>query len=366
MWGSSGNSTGQFKLPQGVAVDADGYVYVADMNNNRIQKFTGCGEYVLQWGVWGYGEGQFRQPRGIADDADGYIYVADRNNHRIQKFTSEGVFIKEWGSQGSGDGQFQQPAGVAIDAENGWVYVVDQYNHRVQKFTSEGVYVHQWGSFGTTEGYFIYPHGIAVDSQHNVYVTERGFNFLNHRVQKFDSDGVFITEWGSFGSSDRQFKQPYDVAVDSEDNVYVADTYNDRIQKFDSSGGFKAKWGSSGNSTAQFNKPRGIAIDSDGYFYIVDSDNGRVQVFGTATPEILRCMVGRLFSEGEIDNPGIYNSLLQQLDAAIEKIDKGQEKPAENILNAFINHVSNQAGQNITQEAAETLSTMAQHVIENL
>jgi hypothetical protein len=69
-----------------VAVDADGNVYVADTNNNRIQKFTGNGVFLAQWGTFGYGGGQFDHPTGVAVDAAGNIYVSDTRNNRIQKF----------------------------------------------------------------------------------------------------------------------------------------------------------------------------------------------------------------------------------------------------------------------------------------
>ena len=66
--------------------------------------------------------------------SDGNSYVADRNNNRIQKFTSEGVFVNKWGTNGTGDGQFTNPVGVAV-ASGGNVYVADEANNRIQKFS---------------------------------------------------------------------------------------------------------------------------------------------------------------------------------------------------------------------------------------
>ena len=85
-WGSQGSGNGQFNDPFGVATDAAGNVYVADTNNNRIQKFTGAGAYLTQWGSRGSGDGQFDTPLGVATDAAGNVYVSDANNSRIQKF----------------------------------------------------------------------------------------------------------------------------------------------------------------------------------------------------------------------------------------------------------------------------------------
>ncbi|MBI5195589.1 MAG: hypothetical protein HZA10_04635, partial [Nitrospirae bacterium] len=84
------------------------------------------------------------------------------------------------------------------------------------------------GSYGSGDGQFWYPESVTVDSLGNVYVTD----FYNHRIQKFTSDGVFITKWGSYGSGDGQFNNPSGVAVDSSGNVYVTELGNNRIQKF--------------------------------------------------------------------------------------------------------------------------------------
>ena len=93
----------------------------------------------------------------------------------------------------------------------------------------------------------------------------------NYRIQKFDSNGAFITKWGSYGSEDGQFSSPNSVAVDSSGNVYVADSYNHRIQKFDSNGTFITKWGSYGSEDGQFYYPNGVAVDSSGNVYVADS-----------------------------------------------------------------------------------------------
>ena len=78
-------------------------------------------------------------------DSAGNVYVADADNNRIQKFTKEGVFLAKWGTYGTGDGQFYDPKGVAVDSA-GNVYVADAYNNRIQKFTEDGVFLTKWGT----------------------------------------------------------------------------------------------------------------------------------------------------------------------------------------------------------------------------
>ncbi len=89
---------------------------------------------ILQkWGVKGVDKGNFSQPGSVAVDSMGNIYVADTQNDRIQKFNSKGEFITMWGSYGSGDGQFRTPNDVAVDSK-GNIYVADTFNYRIQKF----------------------------------------------------------------------------------------------------------------------------------------------------------------------------------------------------------------------------------------
>jgi len=91
-WGSEGSGNGQFVSPSGIALDGSGNVYVTDRGNNRLQVFTGTGEFVRAWGVEGTGNGEFRGPRGVVVDRDNFVYVVDNRNNRIQKFTSTGSY----------------------------------------------------------------------------------------------------------------------------------------------------------------------------------------------------------------------------------------------------------------------------------
>jgi sugar lactone lactonase YvrE len=161
---------------------------------------------------------------------------------------------------------------VAVDAV-GNVYVADSYNDRIQKFDSDGTYLTQWGSPGSGDGEFVELGGVAVDAVGYVYVTD----VHNHRIQKFDSDGTYKTQWGSWGSGDGEFKNPDGVAVDVSGNVYVVE--NHRIQKFDSDGTYLTQWGSWGSGDGEFKYPDGVAVDSSGSVYVADSNNHRIQKF---------------------------------------------------------------------------------------
>ncbi len=226
--------------------------------------------FVSKWGTQGSGPGQFNQPRSLATDAAGNVYVADLQNSRIQKFTADGTFLTQWGGFAPAS-----PAGVAVDAA-GNVYAADRNNHRIMKFTSDGAPLQTFGSFGSQPGQLSAPEGVAVDAAGNIYVAE----YSNNRVQKFaPNGGSIMVIGGGRGGGDGQFELPTDVAVDALGNVYVADDGNNRIQRFDPSGAFSAKWGSAGTADGQFLGPRGVALGGSGGVYVADATNRRVQKF---------------------------------------------------------------------------------------
>jgi tripartite motif-containing protein 71 len=166
------------------------------------------------------------------------------------------------------------PTGVAVDSSSN-VYVIDSWNDSIQKFTSDGKFITKWGSRGLDDGQFFFPTGVAVDSSSNVYISD----IAASRIQKFTSDGKFITKWGSRGLDDGQFFNPVSVAVDSLSNVYVVDQGNDRIQKFTSDGKFITTWGIQRSDDGNFFNPKGVAVDSSSNVYVVDQNNNRIQKF---------------------------------------------------------------------------------------
>jgi DNA-binding beta-propeller fold protein YncE len=136
-----------------------------------------------------------------------------------------------------------RPTSLAL-GQQGRLYVVDSLNNRIQVFDAAGRFLTLWGSKGNDDGQFnLSDEGgdgygsVTVDGQGNVYITDT----FNQRIQKFTSDGQFLTKWGSNGTGDGQFLRPFDVAVDKQGQVYVIDDHRGDIQKFDSTGQFLTK-----------------------------------------------------------------------------------------------------------------------------
>jgi sugar lactone lactonase YvrE len=221
--------------------------------------FTPDGEFVKMWGgTYGEADGEFKKPHGVAVDSNGNVYVSERSGLRIQKFDSDGNFITKWGSEGIGDGQFTHLHDIAVgpggsgnqtqslssnenaSTNNEFVYTTDAENFNVQKFTSDGQFITKWGSEGTADGQFGGLESLDVDSEGNVYVADSG----NEKIQKFTPDGQFILSWGTPGSEIGQFDEPGGVAIDSDDNVFVTDINNHRIQVFTPDGQFITQIGS--------------------------------------------------------------------------------------------------------------------------
>jgi DNA-binding beta-propeller fold protein YncE len=246
IWGKTGTEDGEFNSPFGIAIDPVSHdLYVAERSNNRIQRITNNGAFVMKWGVGGTGPNELWGPIGVAADAAGNVYVTDGNNHRVVKYHVQSAgtgwdvqVVKTWGGHGAAEGQFDKPFGITLDA-SGTLWVADSFNHRIQKFDTSGKFLGAIGTFGTGNGQFVTPTWVNFDSAGAFYVAEtnsdpqnlKATDIQNQRIQKFDAAGRFVMKWGSYGEDGGQFKLPFDVVIDGG-NAYVSDYYNTRLQKF--------------------------------------------------------------------------------------------------------------------------------------
>jgi DNA-binding beta-propeller fold protein YncE len=203
--------------PAGIAWDPKGTVLVADTHYHRILRYTPEGKLVAEFGAEGKGPGQFIYPTGLALAADGTIFVSEfGGNDRIQVFTPEGKFVRGWGRYGEGEGEFKRPQGITLRGDR--LYVADAANHRIQVFTPEGTFVRAWGGMK-------YPYGVSVDDQGNVLAAEYG----SHRISKFSPEGELLAHAGQAGAEAGDLNTPWGVVAAGR-SLYVVDSGNHRIQ----------------------------------------------------------------------------------------------------------------------------------------
>lgn len=178
--GEQGHEPGQFGLVTDAVQDREGNYYVAEYGEyDRIQKLSPQGEFILEWGGHGSAPGQFRRPQGLCLDQDDHLWVADACNHRLQEFDNQGKLLRHWGSEGPAPGQLSYPYDVVCEPD-GRLLVCEYGNNRIQRFTADGQSLGVWGAHGRQPGQMHNPWSVVVDGQGTAFVLDTN----NHRVQR--------------------------------------------------------------------------------------------------------------------------------------------------------------------------------------
>jgi sugar lactone lactonase YvrE len=266
-----------FSSPHDVAIDAQGNQYVADTDDSMITKVTPFGDESFLGSGW-------NGPEGVAVDAAGVVYVVDTGNDRICKITTAGQVVTIGDSS-----NFAYPTGVAVDAA-GNVYVADPGNERIAKITPAGVFsvfAGQEGQPGHTDGpvssaTFSNPTGIAIDKAGNFYIADQS----NSAIRKITAKGVVSTLVSTDGTNSLQ--SPTGVAVDAAGNVFAADYGNNSIYEITPKGAFLVVGSSGANAIsgfsdgtadeAEFDGSFGIAVDANDNIYVADSNNNVIRI----------------------------------------------------------------------------------------
>jgi DNA-binding beta-propeller fold protein YncE len=224
------------RIPEGLAIGPDGNLYVVEggTDRTRVSVWSPTGGYLRSFGDFGSGPGQLYSPKQVALDAAGFVYVADSGNSRVQKFSPGGQFVASIG-QGSSTftdpDKLSDPEGVAL-APDGSLYASDQLYRRVQHYAADGTFLGSFGSQGSGDGQFEAPVGLIV-APDGIFVADRSLS----SIQRFGLGGGFLGRLGGTpGGGPGQFSHPFYLTVDCRGTLYVADRDNNRIQRLGAPG----------------------------------------------------------------------------------------------------------------------------------
>ena len=274
--GSPGSGPGQFLDPQGISVDPEGNVYVADTGNDRVQKFNDEGEFVIEIGGFGFDAEQFNEPRDLCASVGLDIYVVDSQNRRLQRFDRYLNYLSTLVPNPNLDESLQFGIVNGIDiSSTGEIYLADSENDRILKLDAFERPERGFGDIGYGPGILRTPASLSANEKSTVYVCDSG----NDRIAIYDIFGEYQSSLGQ-----GTLRAPHGIDLDALGNVFVADTGNNRIVAFNPSGERILTFGSLGDGFGSFRSPHDLTIDRHGILYVLDSGNGRIQKFSIKSP----------------------------------------------------------------------------------
>jgi DNA-binding beta-propeller fold protein YncE len=274
-----------------------GDIVVADTGNNQVAEYTPGGTQVWRVGSEGSSASlksvQFEQPRDVGVDSSGNVYVADNGNGRVVELSSSGQYLNKWKSLPSGAAA---PIGITVSATTTSlpnlpagqrVYVSDGNQNEITVWSTTGTFISAITSTGACQ--LDRMRDAAADAAGNVFVA----NYEANDILEFSWNGTAWAcagTWGTKGSGNGQFMNPYGVAVGTDpfidggtpgEAIYVADSNNDRIQEFTPSGTYVAQVGSAGTDSqpGTFTQLRRVAVDASGDIWGADLWGYRLEEF---------------------------------------------------------------------------------------
>ena len=299
----------------GVAVNSQGNIVVLNHpgsanagpiwsnSTTQLLEFDAEGRYLREIGKGVYGIAYAHQ---IRFDKDDNLWVVDKAANTVIQFDPQGYVMMNLGRREEGyhgdvvlptqaearaaGGYLGGPTDVAWDS-NANIYISDGYvNSRMTKFDADGNFLMDWGSYGTDIGQFNLPHAMQIDRNDNIYVADRN----NRRIQVFNTDGKFLRQivldvaypadyQPPFAARDPnrtvRESQPWAMCISNTtpQYLYVADNEPGRIYKISTDGTILGWLGKSGRRAGQFNWIHGLDCSQEDVLYVADMNNWRVQ-----------------------------------------------------------------------------------------
>jgi sugar lactone lactonase YvrE len=275
----------------GIAVDKEDNVYVFTRTEAPVQVYSPDGKLLRSWGKG------IKTPHHLKIDRDGFVWIADIGNHVVEKYTSEGKLLMTLGQKGAAGRDtkhFNRPCDMVVGPD-GNIYVADGYgNARVIVFDKTGTFLREWGELGHAPGQFSIAHAIALDSKGRLFVADRN----NVRIQVFTTDGKLLEVWDNI-------MVPWGFHMTADDELWVCGSSPMQWRKDDNALGcppkdqIMMKFSPTGKLLQTVSIPKGldglerpgdvnwvhcIAVDSRGNLYLGDIIGRRAQKFVMKTP----------------------------------------------------------------------------------
>lgn len=233
-----------------IASDSKDNLYLLNRVKPHVLVLDNSGKFLRSW------NGDFKTPHGLRIDADDNLWIADMANHLVQKFSPDGKLLLSLGMKnkaGLAGDRFNKPADALVGPE-GEIFVADGYgNSRIARFSKQGKFLRDWGKAGKGPSEFNIPHVVQFDGDQRILVGDRE----NLRVQVFNRDGKLLDTWTNTGA-------PYGLAV-HKDCVYLADGRTGAIRVLDKQGKLLTRWQA---STGKKETPHWIHVDRQGAVYV--------------------------------------------------------------------------------------------------
>jgi DNA-binding beta-propeller fold protein YncE len=261
--------------PASVAFDAKGHLFVLTRGPHALFEFDDHGAFIRA-----FGDGLFMRSHGLRIDREGNLWATDVGGHIVVKLDPQGKVLMTLGTKGeagdwneaAGSRKLNQPNDVAI-AANGDVFVAQGHtpgpegDARVLKFDRTGRFIKSWGGKGKAPGQFEVAHGLAFDAQGLLWVADRE----NQRIQIFDADGKFVRELKYAGL-------PCSIDIGRQ-YIYMVNGFAGQVLRLDLSGKVLAATGKAGTEPGEFGEAHFVAVNSKEEIYVADSVNAALLKF---------------------------------------------------------------------------------------